>query len=217
MTDLEEKKYYQTEKPPPSQYTWHIGIYETIARRFNNSVGTKIISVKYPSMIIRYPKNLSKNSKAIIHLLEKLAPAFPKIAEKYGLHLSKFLPEVKLDYRSSESSEKLTIHGVHRVPPSEIGKLMPLVLWYTILYLTGSRPKDTEHGKKMNASYKEEWKEFKDYINHLSRTQNPPKHGDVCSLCGKKAFAVNKWDYSQGGRKHEQKTPVCKKHRKNLI
>ncbi len=202
----------------PHQYTYPAAIYGAIARILNTSVGFKLMEIDSPFLFLRIPIIPGHNDSLISRLLEKLAEAIKIMNEKYGLRArTSILPEIKLDFQNTKNHFLFTLTGFELIPPAKILGLSDMIVWHVITYVTGSKPKETEHGTQMMEAWKNKKKSFSTFINSLARERGTLAKGARCAICGEGAIKEQVWWYSDLHGKYKIRTPVCIKHVNRLI
>ena len=107
-----------------------------------------------------------------------------------------------------------------KIPPGKIFKLTDLVLWYWILYVSGTRPKDSIFGREIQEKWKKEKLYIKAELNKYARKSLEIVGGPgPCQICGESSYLTNSWSFlfKKENRIIEMNTRVCDKHRDKII
>ena len=193
-------------------------VLEYITRRFNGVVGSNFIKVKSNSIELIFPNNAYSDYSVIANLLAKLASSFKNIDKKYVDPEDKHNhASVKLDKGEDQIVIKIT--GALYIPSTKFLKLYNMILWYLIRYRTGTKPGDSEEGRKLVNEWKFEEKQLKHEINRLPRRQISSYEKRLCHICGEETNLLNIWKFTTGNSNigTDIETAVCVKHASRLI
>jgi len=195
-------------------------IYEYLVRKANSSINETFITISFPIIEIKFLNVRRKGSqKTVDWLFEELSKRLVAISKKYGIDVgqSSHRKDLMIDYTTGHSSSTIKLSGYHHIPIKSFGNILAIVVWSYILFILGKKPSEDDEAKRFHKKYTDDFEDFKDYWNRMSRKKIHLKDERSCYICGKPAYSYNKWIYKNKGTSEEVYTPVCKTHRNRLI
>jgi hypothetical protein len=196
-----------------------IEFFNHIAQTFNGVVGESILKVKSSSLNIQFQKYELSGPKTPLNLFKELAISFTKIKEKY-LKSADLSLHVRLKFEEDESYYRIKLIGYEKVPPNKILKLCDLIIWYYIVYISGSKPSESVYGKDLIQKWKNDKKYFESTVlKYANRRIEFTSRAKSCYICGESTNFVNNWTffYRKENRYIDMITRVCKKHRGKIL
>ncbi len=196
-----------------------IEFFNLIAHSFNGVVGESILKVQSSSLNIQFQKFESSGPKTILNLFKELAISFTKIKEKYLVSADLSL-HVRLKFEEDDSYYRIKLIGYNKVPPNKILKLCDLIIWYFIVYISGSKPSESVYGKELVQKWKIEKKQFENnlmkFANRRIEFSNLTK---PCYICVEDTHFINNWTffYRKENRYLDMITRVCENHRGKIL
>lgn len=196
-----------------------IEFFNRIAQTFNGVVGESVLKVQSSSLNIQFQKFDSSGPKTPLNLFKELAIAFTKIKEKY-LRSADLSLHVRLKFEEDDGYYRIKLIGYDKVPPNKILKLCDMIMWYFVVYISGSKPSASIYGRELVEKWKVEKKHFvgtlTKYANRHIEFSNVDK---PCYICGEPTNLINNWTffYRKETRHIDMSTRVCEKHRGKIL
>jgi len=189
-----------------------------IIRHFNSVIKESILVVSMNKLEIRFERAKMSDKSVVVSLFTKLVEAFKSISEKYIIERD-IHTRIRLNLEDTDEFYKILVSGVIYVPPGKIFNLLSLILWYHIRYITGTKPSNSEFGRKLTQTWRDEEKHMRFEINQSSRRVNVTKSSGPCYICGEPAFKENVWEFKphETSKSLMMRTQVCRKHTTKLI
>ncbi len=196
-----------------------IEFFNSIAHRFNGVVGESILKVQSSSLNIQFQKFESSGPKTPLNLFKELAIAFTKIKDKY-IKSANLALHIRLKFEEDDSFYRIKLIGYNKVPPNKILKLCDLIIWYFVVYISGSKPSESSYGKELVQKWKIEKNHFvSTLINYANRNIEYNNLIKPCNICGEPSNLINNWTffYRKETRHIDMRTRVCEKHRGKIL
>ncbi|MHA1399416.1 MAG: hypothetical protein ACTSQE_03580 [Candidatus Heimdallarchaeaceae archaeon] len=202
------------------KFTYPTGLYEYLVRKANSAVGERFIAISFPNIRIKFLEiNRIGKWSTIDWLFEELSKRLVKIKEKYELDFGKEYKrkEVQINYIVEKTFREIIISGFNHIPIKSFGNILTVTVWSWIVFSKGVKPNETEETKRILENYTEKFSQFKKHWNRAPRKKIPLSQPMKCHICGKEAKYVNRWLYEVKGVKEEVSTPVCERHRYEIM